>query len=291
MSATRISDLDRQFAIGEQIRVREHDQHGIVMVETDACVAKIALQGAHVLSWQPKGQADLLWCAPLPPAGTGKAIRGGVPICWPWFGPHASDSSQPQHGLVRTVDWRLVETKLADDGAHVTFEIESYGAHLRMEVRAGAELRLALTTRNTSAAPLTITEALHTYFRVGDAGTAEVGGLDGCAYRDNTDGGREKTWRGVCRMERETIAVFETAPDVAEIIDPMLKRRIHIQRTGGRSTVAWNPVDNIAPLKDVPAGGQRQFVCVESGNVWSSAVTIASGTEHRLEVQYAIAPL
>lgn len=288
MTPGNIPELDRAFRIADRVRVIERDQHGVVSIRTGQCTCEIALQGAQVISWRPTGHDDLLWCAALPPAGSGRAIRGGVPVCWPWFGPHANDPTQPQHGLVRTRPWRLVATSVTGGDACVTLEIEAGGGRVRLDVIAGGSLQLALTTTNAGAGPLTITEALHTYFKVGDAARAQVLGLDGCRYRDNTDGGREKVWRGACVMGRETIAVFETSPDAALIEDVVLGRRIRIERQGGRSTVAWNPGDNIAPLKDVPAGEQRHFICVESGNVWSSAVTIAPGGSHRLGVRYHI---
>jgi glucose-6-phosphate 1-epimerase len=209
-------------------------------------------------------------------------------VCWPWFGPHPNDPTQPQHGRVRTINWRLVETRESSDGIRVAFEVDEFGARVRLEVVAGAKLSVALTTHNLGSDPLVITEALHTYFHVGDVTRAQIHGLDGARYRDNTDGGIEKTWSGSGPMMRETIAVFEVAPDTAEIVDPVLGRRIRIRREGGRSTVAWHPGANLAPLKDVKPGTERQFACIESGNVWSSAVTVAPGADHRLAVSYEI---
>ena len=165
MTADRSAALDAKFRIADQVRVVERHGHIIVVVSTEACEAEIAMQGAHVLRWQPKGQADLMWCTALPPAGSGRAIRGGIPVCWPWFGMHASDSTQPQHGLVRTREWELVETKVMPDGVRVAFEVAAFGAVVRMEMDAGADLRVALTTRNVGPTPLTMTEALHTYRR------------------------------------------------------------------------------------------------------------------------------
>lgn len=288
MTRADIAELDRGYRVGDCIRIIERDHHGMVMIRTDFCSCEIALQGAHVVSWRPSGHDDLLWCAALPPAEVGHAIRGGIPVCWPWFGPHSSDPTLPQHGLVRTRAWQLVAASVSGGDACVALEIEAGGGRLRLDIVAGATLQLALTTTNSGTSPLVITEALHTYFKVGEAARVQVLGLDGCRYRDNTDGGREKSWRGACVMDRETIAVFETSPDEAAIVDEVLGRRIRIRREGGRSTVAWNPGDNIAPLKDVPAGEQKRFICVESGNVWSSAVTVAAGTSHRLAVRYEI---
>lgn len=288
MSTTSTVDLDARFRLGNALRIIERDRHAIVSIDTQHCRAEIAVQGAQVLSWRPAGQADLLWCAPLPPPDIGKAIRGGIPICWPWFGPHASDAGLPQHGLVRTAPWRLAETKAVADGILVAFEITEHGAEVRLEVIAGRLLSVALTTHNVGSTPLIFTEALHTYFQVGDIDAIAVHGLDGCSYRDNTDGGRVKVWHGVCRMPSETIAVFDQTPDVVEIVDPVLRRRVLIKREGGLSTIVWHPGAAVGALQDVAAGTEKYFACVESGNVGASAVTIAPRAAHRLAVTYKI---
>lgn len=291
MIAPRTGENDAAFRIGDAVRVIERELHGIVSIRTAVCDAEIALQGAQVLSWRPKGQADLLWCAALPAAHTGKAIRGGIPVCWPWFGPHASNSKLPQHGLVRTIDWRLIATETRADDVHVIFETTAETSELRLAITVGARLSLELSTRNIGAYPLAITEALHTYFRVGDACLVGIHGLDGCRYRDNTDGGRDKIFTGVMSMTRETITLFDVAPDAAEIEDRVLGRRITILRRGGRSTIAWHPGANVAALNDVASGAEKNFVCVESGNIGSSGIVIAPGDVHRLTVQYEIVAL
>lgn len=291
MAAPLNATLDAAFRIEDCVRVIVRGGHAIVVIRTEFCAAEIALQGAQILSWKPAGHEDLLWCAPLPAAQTGKAIRGGIPVCWPWFGPHATDPALPQHGLVRTVDWRLIATERVADDVRVDFETSHQDARLRMAITVGARLRVALTTQNSGAVPLPISEALHTYFHVGDVGCASVHGLDGCSYRDNTDGGREKVWHRALTLHQETIALFDVAPDVAEIEDPVLARRIRIAREGGRSTVAWHPGANVLALKDVVPRSATHFICVESGNIGASTVVIAPGAEHRLAVTYDLAPL
>ena len=291
MTSDTIATLDTQFRVGDQVRVVNRAGHTIIVANTMTAQLEIALQGAQLLSWQPKGQPDLLWCAPLPPAGTGKAIRGGVPICWPWFGPHASDPAQPQHGLVRTVDWQLSHTAVTPAGVLIALTHDAWGCALRLDVEASSSLQLTLTTRNVGQQPVSITEALHTYFSVSDVGGIGIHGLDGCRFRDNTDGGAEKLQHGVCRTDKETIAVFDQAPDICEIDDPGLKRRIRIARRGGQSTVVWHPGASVAGFKDIPASTDRQFVCVESGNVGASTVTIAPGATHKLGVTYDLLPI
>ena len=282
------TDLDAKYRVGDLVRVVDHDGHTIIVVSTPVASADIALQGAQLLSWTPTGHRDVLWCAPLPPANAGKAIRGGVPICWPWFGPHATDASQPQHGLVRTVNWTLAETRATDAGAHIALIHDAFGCALRFEIEIGAQLTMTLATTNTSAAAITVTEALHTYVHVADVGAVAVHGLNGQIYRDNTDGMREKQQSGPVRPKHETIAVFPDTPDAAEIEDATLARRIRVTRTGGRSTVVWHPGATVSSFKDIPPDMANSFVCVESGNIAPNAVTLAPGASHRLSVRYVL---
>jgi glucose-6-phosphate 1-epimerase len=285
---TTTAALDAQFRLGDAVRVIDRDGHAIVAIGLPLANAEIALQGAQIVSWTPTGTADVLWCAPLPPANTGKAIRGGVPVCWPWFGPHATDASQPQHGLVRTANWTLAETALTAHSVRVAFTHTAWGCALRMEFEIGAQLSMALSTTNTGAAPLSITEALHTYFHVGDARRAMVHGLDGLTYRDNTDGAREKQQAGGIWLQQETIAVFPDTPSVVELMDQEGGRHIRIARSGGRSTIVWHPGETAYAFKDIPSGTAHEFVCVESGTVAPHAVTIAPGATHTLSVAYDV---
>ncbi len=279
------------------IRVVERGNGTVIDIATPIVRASVALQGAHVLSWVPKGQTDLLWVSPLSKLGGGKAIRGGIPICWPWFGPHTTDSTQPQHGLARIADWSIVDAMHDQKGVTLEFTLPSDASPvpglalpLAVTFRAtfGAELSLVLSTRNYGLEPIALTTALHTYFRVANASRARVDGLDGATYRDNADAGRTKRQFGTLHLERETIALFDTAPSVQTLTDPVLRRWITIQRHGGMSTVVWNPGANAVSMADIAPGGSAEFVCVESGAIGQSSVTILSGATHHLFATYAV---
>jgi glucose-6-phosphate 1-epimerase len=278
--------LNVQFGRGTHLRIADRSGHTLIAVTTAQATGAIALQGAQVLQWRPNAAKEVLWCAPLPPANTGKAIRGGIPICWPWFGPHATDQNAPQHGLVRNPNWALAATRASDDGAHIALTHAAFGCDLRLEIAMSSDLKMSLSAHNTTSAPITITEALHTYFHVANVTTTRITGLDGCTYRDNTDDMREKVQRGPITCSRETVAVFPDTPDIVEIEDPGLKRRIRVTRTGGRSTVVWHPGASVAGFADIPAETATQFVCVESGNVSPNGVIIAPASTHRLEVAF-----
>lgn len=281
------------------LSVSERDGGCVIDVATRTGHAAIALQGAHVLHWQPAGQThDVLWLSPVARFGGGKAIRGGVPICWPWFGPHA-DAGQPQHGYARTAIWSIVEARRSRDDVHMTFALPVDGpldgpvdrpgrehlgaaAHVRFHVTIGSALVMELETTNMGAAPLTLSQALHTYLRVGDVARVSIDGLDGATFRDNTDHGRSKEQHGVMTITRETVALFDEAGARHELVDPVLGRRIVVTRTAGRSTVVWNPGASAADMGDIPPPSQMEFVCIESGSVGRASEHLAPGATTRI---------
>lgn len=296
-------ELMRLLGSVEGVRLGQSRGGLVIDVATRAATATIAVQGAQVLSFAPRGHDDLLWCSPISPLGGGKAIRGGIPICWPWFGPHA-DKNKPQHGFARNMNWDLIDAvELDDDGGHVVFtfrlpqrakerEMFAEGANATLFIDIGRTLSLRLETDNEGDEPFTISEALHTYFSVGAASAIEIEGLSGAIYRDNTDGGREKQQTGPLAIRRETIALFDTSPGVVSISDPVLKRRINIARDAdSRSTVVWNPGASAASMIEIPKGDETRFVCVESGNIGAAAITLAPGEAHSCGVSYRLAPL
>lgn len=279
------------------VSIAERDGGTVIDIATRAGHAAIALQGAQVLHWQPAGQThDVLWMSPVARLGGGKAIRGGVPICWPWFGPHA-DPGKPQHGYARNCMWSIVEARRTGDDVHMVFALPADApghehlpgsAQVRFQVAIGNALAMQLETKNTGAAPLTITQALHTYVRVGDVARIAIDGLDGATYRDNTDNGRAKEQLGAMTIPRETVALFDEASAKSNLTDPVLARRILVTRTAGRSTVVWNPGASAAGMGDVPPPSQTEFVCIESGNIGQAAEHVAPGATikigQRLEV-------
>lgn len=179
------------------VAVSERDGGSVLDIATRRCQAAIALQGAQVLHWQPAGQShDVLWFSPVTRFGGGKAIRGGVPICWPWFG-QSQTAGKPQHGYARNAVWQVVSAHRTDDDVALVFELPADCpgiehldgvARLRFSVTVGAALDMALETRNVGRRPFTITEALHTYLRVADVTQVSIDGLDGATFRDNKIG-------------------------------------------------------------------------------------------------------
>lgn len=264
--------------------------------------AEVMLQGAHVTQWSPAGAKPVIWLSPAAKFAPGKSIRGGVPICWPWFGPHGSESTYPAHGFARTVPWEIVASASEGDtdvirlrllDSETTRAQWARPSELTLEIRVGADLELTLTTRNIGKFPITVGEALHTYFAVGDVRQARIQGLDGLSYIDKVDGFKTKLQKGAVTIDGEVDRIYLDSSDDCTIDDPAWKRRIRIAKRESRSTVVWNP----GPAKAQQMGdfggpdGHLGMLCVESGNAADNVVSIEPNASHSLWVRYSVESL
>lgn len=285
---TAVEDLERRFGRAGAVVFGTSGAAVVAKVLGRGGEATVALQGAQVLSWVNAECGEMLWWSTLSPAGTGAPIRGGIPICWPWFGPHATDATKPAHGLARTAMFEVVSTGANDGCGFVVLSTKIGEALLKVRVECGAHLDVRFETLNEGRAPLAVTEALHTYFAVEDVTRVSVHGLDGCRYRDRTQGDIWKEQHGPVIAVEETNAHFDDTPDVLRLSDPLRGHDIKITRIGGRSTVVWNPGRSATKMADVPTGEERRFLCVESGNVGAAETVVDPGRVHRLGVHYAV---
>jgi glucose-6-phosphate 1-epimerase len=265
--------------------------------------AEIYLHGAHLTSWQPKGAQPVLWMSSKSSFADGKPIRGGVPICFPWFGPHATDATKPMHGFARLRAWTLEDAERLPDGRvrlHLAFESDEatralwpHGFAAAYFVTIGATLELELAVENTSTAELQIGEALHTYFAVGDARRIAIHGLSGAPFLDKTRGMQRFTEeRPVVSLAGETDRQYLTDARRCVIEDPALGRRIFVEKSGSGVTVVWNPwTERAKAMPDFDAERWPEMVCVETANSADRLARIAPGATHRLSARIAIEPL
>jgi glucose-6-phosphate 1-epimerase len=261
-----------------------------VCVDTPFASAAISLQGAQVLSFVPRGFDDLMWLSP-DTRHSPQAIRGGVPLCWPYFARQGQPGDVPQHGHARTSAWRLTDAQRDQEGAlSLQFALpgQAGGAlELSMRVRIGRALEQALTTRNRGAAPQRYTQALHTYLRVADAGRVSVGGLDGLRYADKYDG-REHVQAGDWNLQDprdpgRSDRIYADTGDRFELTDPAARRRITLRTSGSRTLVVWNPgAEGARTFTDMPPDGWRHFVCLEAANAGTEVIELAPGAHHTL---------
>jgi glucose-6-phosphate 1-epimerase len=296
--------LNARFALPGHLRFAA-GPGGLTVAEiaNAAGTARIALHGAHVLAFQPRGARPLLWLSGKSWFAADKPIRGGIPLCWPWFGAHPADPALPAHGFARISPWQVLETQaLSDSLTRLRLGLSDTAASRRqwdhafaasLEVTVGAELTVALTMRNPGAAPYTITAALHTYFAVSDVTQVRVLGFDRCPSIDTVGGARTPgVQTGPVTVHAETDIIFSACPDEAQIEDPAWNRRIRIRKAGSLSAVVWNPW--IAKAKRMPDFGDDEYpgmICVETTNAPGDARTVPPGGEHRLQAILSVEPL
>ncbi len=262
---------------------------------TARSVAEVYDHGAHVWSWIHDG-APVLWQSAESFTEPGKALRGGVPICWPWFGPGRSGDLTPAHGVARLTEWALTETTARDGSIVSTYSLlpaDAPGAGLpdgwqvAYEVSVGEHLDLALTVANDGPTPFSYEVALHTYLAVGDVREVSVTGLEGASYLDKLTGRRE-VQDGAIRFVGETDRVYERGADVV-VIDPVLGRRLVITAEGSADTVVWNPwIAKAAAMPDFGDDEWPTMLCIEAGNVLEHAVTLEPGSTSTMRYHLAV---
>lgn len=259
------------------------------VVHTPVAKGEIYLHGAHVASFQPAGQPPVIWMSAAANFESGKPIRGGVPICFPWFGPHPSDASAPMHGTARTKEWEMIAaSRLADGGIGIAMQTTIDAMTLRFQVNFGLQLQMSLHTELPFSAESSVRleEALHTYFHVGDIRSVSIDGLESVQYYDKMNQGTlTPASQQPIRFTCETDRVYFDTGDTCVLHDPALQRTITVRKTGSRSTVVWNPW--IAKSAKLPDFGDQEWptmVCIESANAANNAIELQPGQNHTLSV-------
>ncbi len=296
-----VAQLAQRFAIPGRLDIIESPAgYPLVAIHNDHATARVALQGAQLLHWAPRDEAPVIWLSPCAKLLPGKSARGGVPICWPWFGPHGEDAAKPAHGFARTVFWELAAATDEPDGTRLRFVLPAqtkvalwpHDTPAQLDLVIGRQLEITLTTRNQGAVPLSLGEAFHTYFQVGDIEQVRVEGLEGVTFADKVQQFARAEQQGAVTINGEIDRVYLGHTEGCAIVDPGLGRRIRIDKRGSRSTVIWNPWEEKAQaMGDFEEGGYRHMLCAESGNALDDTLTLAPGAEHKLAVTYAVEPL
>lgn len=257
--------------------------------------AVVSLQGAQVLSYVPHGRTDLLWISPNALYEPGKAVRGGIPVCWPWFGDHPEGGDRPAHGFARNSLWEVRAGFAADETTTLQLGLTDSATteklwptpfDLTLDIELGQTLKLVLTTCNKGLHNVTITEAMHCYFAVGDVEKIRIEGLAGCRYEDKLEDYAIKPQRGELIPTPPLDRVYGHAESGLKLIDPEQDRVIRIDKQAGDSTIVWNPgIEAAANLADMGADPSRHFICIEPGNARDRAITLIPEACHTLEVE------
>jgi D-hexose-6-phosphate mutarotase len=304
---TRVQNGTGEIKLGKatmlKTRFETKGELRLMIVENDfARCALFPEHGAHVTSFVPNGKKDLLWMSGKSRFERKCPLRGGIPICWPWFGAHPTDSTKPAHGFARIAEWNLDGLEETPNGGTKvamslssnsdTLDIWPFEFRLKCEVLITDALTVELTTSNTGETPFEITEALHSYFNVADSAKIAVSGLDGTKYIDTIDGNAEKTQRGDIKIDSEIDRVYLNTNSDCLIKDPLLKRGIRVSKKGSDSTVVWNPW--IAKSKKMPDFGDDEYtgmICVETTNAMIDSRRITPGESHMISAILAEKPV
>jgi tagaturonate reductase len=273
-----------------------------VEVAIDSATALVYLHGAHVAEWTPVGHKPVLWMSDNGAFSPTAALRGGIPVCFPWFGPNPTDQAAPNHGWARVSPWTLTAAALVGSDAHLTFEL--VGAHrdaagtaqqltLQYTVVVGTTLTLSLTVRNDGIAAVSVEAAFHTYFAVGDARDTTVLGLADLPYLDRTltPPATRSSAQPVAFLGAEIDRIYPM-PRVVTIDDAVNERSIRVGDTDAAQTVVWNPGSaKAAAMGDFGDDEWTSTICVEAGNLRDQAMVIAPSTSRRLGVSIAVLPM
>lgn len=287
-----IEELDEKFGIEGEIGFAEMEGDlPFAMISNRYADVDICIYGAQLTSLRPKGAIDVLWMSPFSIFEEGKAIRGGIPVCFPWFGPHISDSSMPQHGFARILMWEVTETRTLSKGeSYISFKLCSsettrkYWPHdfcAEMIFVIGPKISVTLKITNTSSVDLDYTAALHTYFNLSAIENIQVEGLENTPYENQLDGKRYVQKEKMLTIsEAITRHYFDTTADCI-IHDPYFGRSIRIGKEGSKCATIWNPgAETCAEMSDMPNNGYETFVCLETVNKINDHIQLAVGESH-----------
>lgn len=259
-------------------------------VANKAATARIALQGAHLYHYVRRTETPLLWVSGCSRFENGTAIRGGIPVCWPWFGMH-DNPELPQHGFARTSLWTLEshsditseqsETVLLLRSCDASRQLWPFEFELRLRVRVGIALEVTLETLNTGTQPMPLSDALHTYFPVSSIENVHLEGLQNKPYFDNLDKGIYHQHEALLSFGAETDRVYQEVIWPLRIADTM--RTITIDAQNSSCAVVWNPwIEKCAQMSGMCQESYKTMLCVETANAREDARVIAPGALHVL---------
>lgn len=291
---TSLDELNALFSLGDQIQfIDGPGDFTYVQLETVHGSALISLYGGHVMRYQPQDEAPVLWMSSESQYDAGKAIRGGIPVCWPWFGPHPADKTKPNHGFARISEWHVFATRVIDqDTVQVRLALNSddhsrffwpYDFSLQLIVTLSEKLDVTLRVRNTGSSAFSMGGALHSYFTISHIESIKIRGLEDTVYIDQLASDARKTQSGPILFGSELDNIYVDTVNAVVIEDPGLHRNIRVEKTGSQSTVVWNPwIDKSRRMSDFGDDEYVGMVCVETANAVEDLVYLEPGETHQL---------
>lgn len=266
-------------------------------IDIASCTGSVLDHGAHVMGWQPRGERPVIFTSEAAVYAKDTAIRGGVPVCFPWFGPGREPGAPYGHGFARTTTWHQVANEVTDDAQTVTYRLsqddatDDYWPHAYralLSARFSTDLTVSLAVTNLDSVTISYEAALHTYLCVDDISQVRIEGLDGVSFVDKTADMQVRQQSGALTFSEETDRVY-ASPGPVRVVDPVAGREITVTTTGASHVVVWNPwEEKAAGLPDLGQGEWERFVCVESGRVFEGAVVLAPGESHTLSTTITV---
>ncbi|MGF1876707.1 D-hexose-6-phosphate mutarotase [Photobacterium frigidiphilum] len=279
-------------ALSDAVTICEFQGVKIVRVIHDTAEAGISLHGGHLIWFKPAGEQDVIWLSEKAEFDTTKAIRGGIPVCWPWFGKAAT----PSHGFARNSQWTLKEHRENSNGVIISLMLEDSESTRKMWphkfkneliFEIGTELKVHLTSTNVDDHSWSYGGALHTYFTVADINTVEITGM-GKEYNDSTQGGKIAEGGDTLTFTQEVDRVYTSPQDIIEINDKNNQRQIAVENQGHNAAVIWNPWQELSiSMSDMADNSFETMVCVES-TIHGQDIELAPGQSHTLSTLISV---
>ncbi|WP_318484250.1 D-hexose-6-phosphate mutarotase [Photobacterium leiognathi] len=273
-------------ALSDHVTVCEYQGISIIRVIHPLAEAGISLHGGHLIWFKPASEKDIIWLSENAEFDTQKAIRGGIPVCWPWFG----KAGTPSHGFARTSQWTLQEHRENENGVIVSLQLEDneetralwpYKFNNVLTFEIGTELKVSLTSTNTDSQPWSYGGALHTYFDIADINNIEITGM-GSTYLDSTQQGKACEGGDVLTFTNETDRVYTQPEATITINDKNNERNILVINEGHNAAVIWNPWQELSiSMGDMADNSFETMVCVES-TIHQPSIELAPGQSHTL---------
>ncbi len=292
MNFPDIAILNQRFGAPGRIAFRTGEAGlPIASIASRFGTCEVSLYGGHVLNYRPTGHGPVLFLSKRSCYEPGRPIRGGIPVCWPWFGPNPEDTSKPMHGVARINQWTLRSTEYSNDvtelqlaltDSELTRRLWPFAFELSLRIRLDQKLTLELTTENRDVQPFTFTQAFHPYFLVRDILDVTVHGLDGAAFSDRLTH-QTGTHSGPLTFRQETDCLFTPAKTECALRDDGLKRAIALVFSGTTKLMVWNPwINKARAMPDFGDDEYTRMLCLEPANADEAAVTLAPGEKHTL---------
>lgn len=295
--------LNKKFSIPKSINfIKGPGNLDTVELKNKFAQASIVLMGANVLTFQPASSVPVFWYSSKSYFVPGKPIRGGIPICFPWFGPHPTDDKKPLHGFARLKYWTVISTKilpgnkiqlalfLRDDKE--TLSIWPFPFECLLTVTLGNDLDISITIINSGTKKISLTSALHTYFNIGDINKISITGLENTEYIDRADNFTKKIQKGLIVIASETVNGYLNTTADCIIQDPVLNRAIRIKKRGSNSTFVWNPwIEKCKQNEDMDDNDYLKMVCVETTKAGNDNIELEPGTKHEFATTISVEKL